>query len=568
MANELEEDGLDLRRVWAILWLRAPLIIALVVIAFAGTYAYSSMQTDLYRSTAKIRVVDPNAGAVFNGVQLKVDPARDLNTQMQLLRSDDLRAAVDAEMGDDAARITGLSVSSVASTELISITVSSPWPEVAQTAADAFANIYVQQRHDQAISSFTARADELRNKALDLANQISVIDNQLADKNTSGSQADILRAQKSTLVAQQSDFVTRATQFDIEAASRSGDAEVVGAAALPTAPYSPTPRRDAASAGILGLLVGVGLAFLLERLETGVRTVEDVDQLSGGVPVIGGIPIADTRKSGSRRIDRHSQRALVPLDSIPAEAYRALASNLRFSALGTKRTRILVTSAEGSEGKSTVVANLAVVLAESGQRVVVVSGDLRKPSIESFFGIDGRESGLTSVLLGDKTLDEAMKSVTLASGRRMAMLPAGPLPQNPAEIVGSAAMGALLDRLEAAGADFILVDSPPLLPVADSLALSQFADGAIVLALVGQTPRNHLRETLERLRQVNTHIIGVVLNGVPTKGRYSRYYGSYSYGSYSNKYKYTETPNKRDSSNGGGSNGMQVGTRGSVTGPV
>ena len=93
----------------------------------------------------------------------------------------------------------------------------------------------------------------------------------------------------------------------------------------------------------------------------------------------------------------------------------------------------------------------------------------------------------------------------------------------------------LLARLEPAGAAFILIDSPPRVPVADSLALSQFCDGAVVLALVGETPKNHLKETLERLKQVNTHIIGVVLNGVPTKGRYSRYYGSYSYGSYNYK---------------------------------
>ena len=130
------------------------------------------------------------------------------------------------------------------------------------------------------------------------------------------------------------------------------------------------------------------------------------------------------------------------------------------------------------------------------------------------------------------------------SGRRLKVLPAGPLPQNPAEIVGSAAMGAVLDRLESEGVDFILIDSPPLLPVADSLALSQFANGAIVVALVGETPRDHLRETLERLRKVNTPIIGVVLNGVPTKGRYSRYYGTYSYGAYSYKNKYSQTDGK------------------------
>ena len=541
---EHDEDNLDVRRLWRIIWLRFPLIIGIVVVAVVGAYAYSSLQTDLYQSTAKISVVDPNAQAVFDGVQIRVDPKREVDTQIQLINSPDLRNVVDEKLGNDASKITSITVSSVGSTDLINITVSSPSPEVAQVAANAMAELYVTQRRAQVTSSFTERADELRSKALEIDAQVTTIDAQIADMATSATQAEVLRSQRSSLIAQQSDLRTRATQFDVEAATRSGSAEVSQTARLATSPYSPAPKRDAALAGVLALLLGIGLAFLLDRLSNAVRTVEDVDNLGAGVPVIGGIPIFGEGEKASRHINRKGQRSIVPLDSIASEAFRGLASNLRFSALGEKRTRVLVTSAEGSEGKSTLVANLAMVLAESGQRVVVVSCDLRKPSINTFFNINATESGLTRVLLGDQSLDDATTSVVSPSGRRLTVLPAGPLPQNPAEIVGSAAMGALLDRLESAGVDFILIDSPPLLPVADSLALSQFANGAIVVALVGETPRDHLRETLERLRQVNTPIIGVVLNGVPTKGRYSRYYGTYSYGAYSYKNKYSQTDGK------------------------
>jgi len=590
LANEFEEEAIDLRRVWAIVWLRAPLIIGLVVLASVGAYFYSSMQTDMYRATAKIRVVDPNSEAVFSGIQIRVDPKRDVDTQLQLLQSNELRTAANEVVGEDAAKITGVSPSAVGSTDIININVTSPSPEVAQAGANALAEVYVVQRKDVITGSFTARADELRTKVLDLDAQIATIDRQLLDRATPATQLDVLRSQRASLVTQQADLRTRATQFDVEAATRSGTAELTEKATLPTLPYSPTPRRDAALAGILALLVGVGLAFLLERLDNGVRTAEDIENMGGDVAVLGVIPIASLKKGGAQKVDRHAHRALVPLDSTAAEAYRSLASNLRFSALGAKRTRILVTSSEAAEGKSTVVANLAMVLAESGQRVVIVSGDLRKPSIGWFFGISETDSGLTTVLLGDKTLDDVLVPIVLPSGRRFALLPTGPLPQNPAELVGSSAMGALLDRLEGAGADFILIDSPPLLPVADSLALSQFSDGAIVLALVGETPRNHLKETLDRLRQVNTAVIGVVLNGVPTKGRYSRYYGAYAYGSYSSKYSssyakpgYESTPvaevgdrptgsRRSNGSTGNGSKGngqdAQPEGRGSVTGPV
>lgn len=541
---EHNEDNLDLRLLWRIIWLRFPLIIGIVVVAVVGVYTYSSLQTDLYQSTAKISVVDPNAQAVFDGVQIRVDPKREVDTQIQLISSPDIRNAVDEKLGDDATKITSIAVSSVGATDLINITVSSPSPEVAQLAANTMAELFVTQRRAQVTSSFSERAEELRRKAFEIDAQIATIDLQLADSDTSTAQAEVLGSQRYSLVTQQADLRTRATQFDVEAASRSGSAEVSQTALLATSPYSPAPRRDAALAGVLALLLGIGLAFLLDRLSNSVRTAEDVDNLGAGVAVIGGIPIVGEGEKTSRHINRKGLRSIVPPDSIAAEAYRGLASNLRFSALGGKRTRVLVTSAEGSEGKSTLVANLATVLSESGQRVVVVSGDLRKPSIESFFDINTTDSGLTRVLLGDESLDDAITSAVSPSGHPVTVLPAGPLPQNPAEVVGSAAMGALLDRLESAGFDFILIDSPPLLPVADSLALAQFTNGAIVVALVGETPRNHLRETLDRLRQVNSPIIGVVLNGVPTKGRYSRYYGTYSYGSYSYKNKYSQTNDK------------------------
>lgn len=510
------------------------MIVALVLVAAVGAFLLSSLQTDLYKATAKVRVVDPNSEAVFDGVQIRTDPKRDVDTQLQLLRSDDLRADVDQAVGNDARLIESVSMAGVGATDLISITVASTSPEVAAAAANTFADLYVQQRKEQVSSSFTARADELRQKSAEIDQQIADIDGQLAERLAPNDVA-VLDARRASLVSQQSDLQTRATQFDVEAATRTGNVEVAEKATPPTEPFAPTPLRNAVLAGILALLVGIGLAFLLDRLDDKLHDPGDVDRVAGGVPAIGVIPIDSPGKKGARRIAKASRRHLVALDSTAAESFRALRSNLRFSAVGTKRTTILLTSSEGSEGKSTVAANLAVVLAESGLRVVLVSADLRKPSLASFFGLNETEKGLTSVLLGDATVMECLIPVPLASGRSLYVLPAGPLPQNPAEVLGSQTMRELLETIERAGADFILIDSPPVLPVADALALSQFTDGVLVLAMAGRTPKGHLIETLDRLRQVNAQLVGVVLNGVPTKGRNSRYYGGYGYG-YRNSY--------------------------------
>jgi receptor protein-tyrosine kinase len=218
---------------------------------------------------------------------------------------------------------------------------------------------------------------------------------------------------------------------------------------------------------------------------------------------------------------------------------RALATNLRFSGLSEKRTRIMVTSSGSSEGKSTVVANLAAVLADAGMRVVVVSLDLRRPTVGGIFGIQDETKcpGISDVLLGDKDLPEALQTMKLDSGARLVVLPSGRLPQNPSYMVGSPSVGELFDRLESADVDFVLVDTPPVLPVADALMLSQLADGVLVLARVGKVHRRQLSETVARLAKVNAPVVGIVLNGVPAKGRYSRYYGAYGYGTRS----YTST---------------------------
>jgi succinoglycan biosynthesis transport protein ExoP len=334
---------------------------------------------------------------------------------------------------------------------------------------------------------------------------------------------------RAALVSQQAELFSRATQYDIEAATRSGSVEIAETASLPTAPFSPTPLRDAALAGVLALLIGVGIAFLLDRLDDRVRGADDVERAAGGVPVLGAIPVHGAGKRGAKKMPRHSHRELVPLASPSAEAYRTLRTSLRFSSIDKTRKTIVVTSSDQAEGKSTVTANLAAVMAESGLRVVLISADLRRPSVSGLFGINDTEKGLTTALLGDAPLSECLQRVQTSSGQNLYVLPSGPLPQNPAELLGSKGMRDVITTVENAGVDYLLIDTPPVLPVSDAMAVSQFADGVIVITVADQTKKAHLGQTIERLRQVNADVIGVVVNGVPTRKRYG-YYGGYGYG--------------------------------------
>jgi succinoglycan biosynthesis transport protein ExoP len=526
---DLDDDQLDIRRLWTVLWSRAPMIIGLVVIAAAAAYAVSATSTDLYKATATIRVVDPNSQAVFDGAQLRVDPERDVDTQLRLIRSNDLRDAVDERLADDAGLITSVAATAVSGTDLIEVSVSSPQPAVAQAAANAFAEIYVEQRKVQVAQGFTSRAEGLRQEAAQLDQQLAQIDEQLADPGISASQADALESQRSGLVTQQGELRSLATQNDVEAATRTGNVEIAETASLPTAPYAPTPARNAALAAVLALLVGIGLAFLLDRLDDRIKNADDVERVSSGAPVLGAIPIHSDGRRGAKHLRKNAPRSLVPLSSPSAEAYRTLRTSLRFSSIDKTRKTIVVTSSDQSEGKSTVAANLAVVMAESGLRVVLVSADLRRPSISALFGITDTDRGLTTVLLGDAALSDCLQRVQTSSGQNLYVLPSGPLPQNPAELLGSKGMRDVISTLENAGVDYLLIDTPPVLPVSDAMAVAQFADGVLVLTVADQTRKAHLAQTVERLRQVNADVIGVVVNGIPTRKRYG-YYGGYGYG--------------------------------------
>jgi non-specific protein-tyrosine kinase len=210
--------------------------------------------------------------------------------------------------------------------------------------------------------------------------------------------------------------------------------------------------------------------------------------------------------------------------SSAAEAYRTLRTSIHFLALDRQLRILQVTSPNASEGKSTAVANLATVLARAGERVVVVSCDLRRPRIHEFFGLPNAE-GFTSVLLGKASLASVLQPVP--GEDRLLLLSAGPLPPNPSELLASQRTASLMSALKSS-ADIILLDCPPVLPVTDAAILSAHADGVLLVANSGSTSAKHVSRAIELLRQVGAPLTGAVLNGVSAEGAYGYAYQYYS----------------------------------------
>jgi capsular exopolysaccharide synthesis family protein len=289
---------------------------------------------------------------------------------------------------------------------------------------------------------------------------------------------------------------------------------VVSAAELPSAPVSPQPVRNLAVALVLGVLAGLGLAGARRSLDTTVKTADQLEELSG-TPSLGTVGFDSSVPKGPL-ITRapHSPRA---------EAYRKIRTNMQFVDVDRSNRVILVTSALPKEGKSVTACNLAIAFAEAQKRVILIDADLRHPNIANYLGLPNGV-GLTNVLVGDVGMDEAIQ----AWGQQpFSVLASGPVPPNPSELLGSRRMRGILEELRERY-DVVLIDAPPVLPVADATAAATACDGVLLVLRHGRTRQEQLRATLSTLRNVEIPILGAVLNFArSTKDRAYHYHYQY-----------------------------------------
>ncbi len=324
----------------------------------------------------------------------------------------------------------------------------------------------------------------------------------------------------------------------VTAVLRSNNFRIIDAARVPTSPSEPNIPRNLLFALVLGVISGVGLAFLLENMDNTVRTPEQATALSL-LPALGMIPLGS--KSGNhgpagKRLALTTSKEVVELvtqvrpQSQMAESYRALRTSLLLSNLGAPPKVIMVTSARPQEGKTTTSINTAIVLAQKGVRVLLMDADLRRPSVHKTMGM-GPRSGLSNVLTGSATLQQTITTSTILPN--LFIMPAGTPPPNPAELLASSNMRDLIVELREMY-DHIVIDTPPTLSVTDAVVLSPRADATILVIRSGQTTKQALRRARDILMQVNAHVAGVLLNAVDLTSPDYYYYYEYQgkYGQY------------------------------------
>ena len=508
----------------AILRSRLWIILTLPIVAAVSAYAVSNTQTALYRATARVLVDRSSVVSAITNIQDPAlgDPTRFLSTEATVARSPTLAARVTS-----AAHVTGLtpqklltssSVTPESAADLLDVSVS--WSNASE--AVRLANVYAQD--------FTQYKTELDTQRIDQAlKRLTVRIATLRKTGAAGS------ASYATLLQYESQLETIGTLL-------ANNTQVL-APASQAAQVRPRPTRDAVLGALLGVVLGIGLAFAAEAFDRRVRSDQEIEAVLG-VPLLARVP----------RPPRHLRdgNGLVMLrdpGTVYAESFRKLKTSLDFVNLERRARTIMVTSAVPREGKSATVANLAVAFARSGRTVALVDLDLRQPSIHSFFHTKP-DDGITDVLAGKRSLPEALRTRYIAVGATTTAMRArnGGQPNNEkpnlsvlsAGTMAPASGDMLADLLESSRLthvleelsqqfELVLVDAPPLLPISDTIALTAKID-AVVLVVRAGIPMRILYELARQLQSTQAPILGFILTGVTATDAHGYGYGYGPYG--------------------------------------
>jgi polysaccharide biosynthesis transport protein len=514
-----EQTNLSLEQTLGLFRRRAPWVLVCVALVAGTAYGFSKHQRKKYTATASLVFNENQPAQQVAGLPMASsnNPQAQRNTNLRLVQLGDVAAKTASRIGHGLTKgeVAGaLSVSAQGESNIVDVSATASSPALAARVANAYTKQFVaeQQNSNHAYYAYALR----------------VVNKQLAAlprKERAGSAGLALRG--------------RAQSLGVLAELRNGSVQIAQAAALPTSPSSPRVSRNTSLGAVLGLLLGLGVAFLLERLDRRIREPEDLQAIYG-LPLLGVVPesAALSRSARTHRSARGKKRAKEALPPAEEEAFQLIRAHLRYFNIDRELRTVLVASAAARDGKTTIALHLASAAARMGSVVLLVEADLRHPTLAEQLDLQPGP-GLSDVLIGDVSLWSATQLVDLESrsadgnGRQMRfgermldVLAAGaPLPPNPGVLIESHAMQAVLQQARSTY-DIVVIDTPPLAAVPDAFPLLSQVDGVII---VGRGGRNR-RDVAERLHETLTHarapLLGVVANGF--KPRRLRSYG-YAY---------------------------------------
>jgi tyrosine-protein kinase len=530
MDSSLEEP--DLRSYLGIIARRRWFVIATTLLCVGVAVAASLIPQPRYRVRAQVLTTGVNDPvAMIFGANGQGDLNRQATSQLAFLSSSRMRFEVaDAYTGKlPKSEIFKVGVTSIGSKDandtssVVELSLVSTDPVGAATLVNVYANTYVSLRESIDQERLNNTKGRLQALLTQTEQQIDAINQPVADidDRIAAGQGDpqTLIVQRQALVEQLSDqldpLTSEATRIRTELGdinlgvelSAGGGAEVLSVAGAPDTPVSPNLPLNLAIGLVFGLFLGAALAFVRDYFDDSVKSKEMVEKVTG-VTTLGLIP----------KYEGGNDLVTVTHPNAPAaEAFRLLRTSVKFLGIERQVRVVQVTSPSPAEGKTSVAVNLAIAFAQSGDRVVLVGGDLRRPRMEELLDVS-LTPGLTAVLIGDVTLPQAIQ--TVGAVPNLSVLPAGIPPPNPSELLSGERARRLVDVLGQTY-DVVVIDCPPVLPVTDSLVIARMADTTLLVTSANRTSKRSLVRAVELLRQVDAPLVGTVLNSMSPDDSFS-----------------------------------------------
>jgi succinoglycan biosynthesis transport protein ExoP len=516
---------MELRQYWSILRRWFWLIAVVTLVGSLTAFVISWRTQPIYQSTVTLRI-DPSSSRLTNEYAGLLVAEQLAGTYSQQIKMRPVMEAALEELGLEKRLGPGelagrVGVSAVRDTQLIQVSVEHEDPTLAADLANTIADVFIEQnqqfeqaRYATSKESLSIELDKVRQ---DIENTQSTID-ELGSPVGAQEQLELdrLKFNLSTQQATYSNLLSSFEELRIAEASSSSNVVVVESAAPSSSPVRPRTVQNTILAALVSAMIGFGVVYVIEYVDDTIKSPDDVAAIVG-LPTLGAIGQIEGNDSQSRLVTVSS-----PRDPI-SEAFRALRTNIQFASVDGLLHSLMVTSAGPGEGKSTTAANLAVVLAHAGRKVVLVDADLRRPVLHRLFKLSNSK-GLTTALLDVKAPASVHLQSTDVTG--LSVMTSGPIPPNPAELLGSHRMADVLASLKQ-GSDVVILDSTPVLTVADALVLAPHVDGTLLLVEAGKTRRDALVQAREALQRTDGHLFGIALNKISAQRSGYYYYAYY-----------------------------------------
>ena len=476
--SEIDDAEMTLRDYGAVAWRRRWFIVIAVALTVLFAGISSALTTPRYSASADVLVKVAPTALTVGAADATANP-RYIENQLTLATGSEVLAATRDVVGSD----PSLSVQASENSDIFTFTATSTNTANSAIAANTHAQVFIEAQRTAALQEY-----EIRKAALE--EQLAAID----------------RGEISELRRDEFERERERVILSIELTAKGGSS-IADEAVPPPSPYEPTPARTVTLAAVVGLLIGLGAAFLVDYLDTGIRDEDDLERATGH-PTLAVIPQNPDASTGRLQLVTSTDP-----DSPPAEAYRDLRTAVRFLAIDHTLKLVQVTSPRPGDGKTTTAANLAVVSARAGQRTILVDCDLRKPRVHQIFGLDNHV-GFTSLLVDQMPVTAVASRI--ADVPNLVVITSGPQPPDPSELLSGPSTAALLRELSEL-ADVVIVDSAPVLPITDGVVLSRVVDGVIIVVSATTADRRQVARTVQRLASVEANVLGTVLNAYAGK---------------------------------------------------